>query len=249
MVNNYMGLLYYGARYIDPRASVFLGVDPKADKYPGWSVYAYCMDNPIRLIDPNGMEAGEPGGHIEPPQISSWISKPIVDNIVPYAPGRGPANNSNQPTTNELKETLTNVNNGVNAVGIAATSGALYTKAYAPPKIAYNSLTGANKISSAKVVSAFKGAGKFALGASIITDVTLTLTGNQSLGKTILNTAMGTVLPFALGTSAGLTIGIGYTVLDQLGAFNGPSNLTPYVSPLYPADATNVVPLLNPLTH
>jgi len=51
------GLVYYGARYYDPKTSIFHGVDPKADKYPGWSVYAYCMDNPIRLIDPDGMEA------------------------------------------------------------------------------------------------------------------------------------------------------------------------------------------------
>jgi uncharacterized protein RhaS with RHS repeats len=45
---------YYGARYYDPRISVFLGVDPMADKYPGWSPFTYCLNNPVKLIDPDG---------------------------------------------------------------------------------------------------------------------------------------------------------------------------------------------------
>jgi len=34
---------------------VFLGVDPMSDKYPGISPFAYCANNPIKLIDPTGM--------------------------------------------------------------------------------------------------------------------------------------------------------------------------------------------------
>ena len=32
-----------------------------SDKYPGWSVYVYCHNNPLRLIDPNGMDDVGPG--------------------------------------------------------------------------------------------------------------------------------------------------------------------------------------------
>ena len=29
-------------------------VDPLADKYPGWSPYNYCLNNPVSIIDPHG---------------------------------------------------------------------------------------------------------------------------------------------------------------------------------------------------
>jgi len=50
------GLYYYGERYYDPRASLWLGVDPLAEKYPNVGGYVYCMQNPVLYIDPNGME-------------------------------------------------------------------------------------------------------------------------------------------------------------------------------------------------
>ena len=53
------GLYYYGARYYDPRTSLWLSVDPLAEKYPHQSNYAYCSNNPIMIIDPNGMDEWE----------------------------------------------------------------------------------------------------------------------------------------------------------------------------------------------
>jgi hypothetical protein len=52
-------MYYYGARYYDPRTSVWLGVDPMSDKYPSLSPFAYCADNPIMLIDPDGRDWAE----------------------------------------------------------------------------------------------------------------------------------------------------------------------------------------------
>ena len=48
------GLYYYGARYMQPVASVWYGVDPLAEKYPSLSAYVYCAGNPVKLIDPDG---------------------------------------------------------------------------------------------------------------------------------------------------------------------------------------------------
>ena len=48
------GLYYYGARYYDPRISLWYGVDPLAEEYPNMSGYAYCANNPVKFIDPNG---------------------------------------------------------------------------------------------------------------------------------------------------------------------------------------------------
>ena len=51
------GNYYYGARYYDPRVSVWLSVDPLAthpnqvDKSP----YAFSWNNPVNIVDPNGL--------------------------------------------------------------------------------------------------------------------------------------------------------------------------------------------------
>ncbi len=65
------GLYYYGARYYDPRVSVFLGVDPLAEKYAGWSPYNYVMGNPVRFVDPDGREP-------------DWIKEENTDGTVTY---------------------------------------------------------------------------------------------------------------------------------------------------------------------
>lgn len=42
------------ARYHNSALSIWLSVDPMADKYPNKSSYSYCSNNPIKIIDPNG---------------------------------------------------------------------------------------------------------------------------------------------------------------------------------------------------
>ena len=48
------GLYYYGARYMNPKTSLWYGVDPLAEEYPSIGGYTYCADNPIRYIDSDG---------------------------------------------------------------------------------------------------------------------------------------------------------------------------------------------------
>ena len=48
------GLYYYGARYYDPRFSLWLSTDRFSEKYPSLSSYCYSANNPINISDING---------------------------------------------------------------------------------------------------------------------------------------------------------------------------------------------------
>jgi len=52
------GLYYYGARYYDPKLSIWMSVDPLADDPDNvaWSPYTYTWNNPLKFIDPTGMQ-------------------------------------------------------------------------------------------------------------------------------------------------------------------------------------------------
>ena len=44
----------YGARLFDPQIGRWSIVDSKSEKYNKWSPYNYCIDNPLRYVDPDG---------------------------------------------------------------------------------------------------------------------------------------------------------------------------------------------------
>jgi RHS repeat-associated protein len=48
------GLYYYGARYYDPRTSIFPSIDSYTEQYPGLSPYQYAANNPLIYVDING---------------------------------------------------------------------------------------------------------------------------------------------------------------------------------------------------
>jgi len=71
-VNSYNCTLSPSARYY-PSAplrnrnsdlSIWLSVDPLADKYPNLSPYTYCADNPVRLVDEDGRIIRDKDGNI-----------------------------------------------------------------------------------------------------------------------------------------------------------------------------------------
>ncbi|MGB0182886.1 MAG: RHS repeat-associated core domain-containing protein, partial [Schleiferiaceae bacterium] len=55
------GNYYYGARYYEPKSSVWMGVDAMATSYPGMNPYNFVMGNPLTLIDPDGNDPIEGG--------------------------------------------------------------------------------------------------------------------------------------------------------------------------------------------
>jgi RHS repeat-associated protein len=74
------GLYYYGARYYDPRISLWLSVDPKAADAPGWSPYRAFFNNPLRFIDPDGLFEIETG-KIEKGDNLTAIAKQLNDKF------------------------------------------------------------------------------------------------------------------------------------------------------------------------
>ncbi len=69
------GLYYYGARYYDPRISIFYGVDPLVEMT--MSAYTYCYQNPVKLTDPTGMAPKDGDPH--EPLVSQFDSRIKID--------------------------------------------------------------------------------------------------------------------------------------------------------------------------
>jgi RHS repeat-associated protein len=48
------GMEAFPARLYDGRIGRWLTFDPLAEKFPSWSPYNFCMNNPMNMIDPDG---------------------------------------------------------------------------------------------------------------------------------------------------------------------------------------------------
>lgn len=85
------GLYYYGARYYDPRTSIWLSTDPLMEDYPNVNPYAYCLQNPVMYTDPTGMSVEGDNESIiinnntgEATYVNDGIDKVFVTNQTGY---------------------------------------------------------------------------------------------------------------------------------------------------------------------
>jgi uncharacterized protein RhaS with RHS repeats len=66
----------------DSEIGRFLGVDPLAGKFAGWSPYNYVLGNPVRLVDPDGAAAEDPRN-----KITTKVTRKITAYAVPETNG------------------------------------------------------------------------------------------------------------------------------------------------------------------
>ena len=72
------GMYYYGARYYDPRLSLWMSTDPKEGKYPNYTSYAYSFNNSLVYVDPDGCEPKEPSTSHKTREVLFGLQHPII---------------------------------------------------------------------------------------------------------------------------------------------------------------------------
>ena len=126
----------YGARHYDAAVGRFATVDPMAEKYYFWSPYAYCLDNPIKYIDPNGMQSDDTivdGGTLPEVTITRVrVAPPISgfwDNLLWFLFGRSMEipvygiDNYGNPTGEIVGSSQFNVSRNGYIIGLTPRSG------------------------------------------------------------------------------------------------------------------------------
>ena len=67
-------------RHYHSDLSIWLSVDPMSDKYPSLSPYTYCANNPVRLVDPNGMTWETPEDENKANEMLNKAQQEIANN-------------------------------------------------------------------------------------------------------------------------------------------------------------------------
>ena len=76
------GMYYYGARYYEPRLSMWISTDGRQEEYPNISTYTYSANSPLNYIDPDGNLIIFVNGYYNTRSglITKYISRYIIGN-------------------------------------------------------------------------------------------------------------------------------------------------------------------------
>ena len=75
------GMYYYGARYYEPRLSLWMSTDPMQEKYPNINSYCYTSNNPIKFIDPDGEKLVLAGSRQDRMKVLKFLQRLTNDNL------------------------------------------------------------------------------------------------------------------------------------------------------------------------
>lgn len=67
------GLVYLRNRYYDPETGIFITTDPAKD---GFNWYVYCNNNPLKYVDPNGLQP------VWAQQIKEWCEDSFIGELI-----------------------------------------------------------------------------------------------------------------------------------------------------------------------
>jgi RHS repeat-associated protein len=103
------GLCYYGARYYDSKLGRFITadpVDPKHEDPQSLNRYAYCLNNPLKYVDPTGNTPDMLGNDTDPPAAPNWLTNTVEIAIKKYRENRAWVNQQETKKWNDRRNEL-----------------------------------------------------------------------------------------------------------------------------------------------